>query len=223
MPRKNNPKQTVENILSVSAKLFIEKGYDQTSMQNIVDALGMSKGAIFHHFGSKEEIFKAVMDRRFELSERKANKWLDEMAKHTPRLTARERIISLCELNLNDWEIHALDKVLAQVKSPHIIVANMLGEVNKNATILARLIREGIADGSIQTEFPDECAQVVFLLLNVWCDPIVFECDMRQVHRRLIFLQHILKTLGMDIITDRLITGHLKLMDSIYTETQQND
>ncbi len=47
MTRKNNPKQAIENIITISAKLFAEKGYDKTSMQNIVDASGMSKGGIF--------------------------------------------------------------------------------------------------------------------------------------------------------------------------------
>lgn len=63
MARKNNPKQAIENIITISAKLFAEKGYDKTSMQDIVDALGMSKGGIFHHFKSKEDIFNAVMER----------------------------------------------------------------------------------------------------------------------------------------------------------------
>lgn len=44
MTRKNNPKQAIENIITISAKLFTEKGYDKTSMQDIADAVGMSKG-----------------------------------------------------------------------------------------------------------------------------------------------------------------------------------
>lgn len=59
MARKNNPKQAIENIITISAKLFAEKGYDKTSMQDIADAVGMSKGGIFHHFNSKEEIGRA--------------------------------------------------------------------------------------------------------------------------------------------------------------------
>lgn len=66
MTRKNNPKQAIENIITISAKLFAEKGYDKTSMQDIADAVGMSKGGIFHHFSSKEDIFNAVMERQFE-------------------------------------------------------------------------------------------------------------------------------------------------------------
>jgi len=223
MPRKNNPRQTVESILAVSSKLFLEKGYDQTSMQNIVDALGMSKGAIFHHFGSKEEIFNAVMHRQFEASERKMREWLDEMERAPDRLTARERIARLFEWNIKDRKLHAFDKVFVSMqKSPHILVANMLDGVNKSAPLLAKLIKEGIADGSIQTEFPDECAQAVFLLFNIWCDHVIFECDMGQLRRRLVFLQQTLKAIGADIFSDDLITEYLRFLDSMRAEAQRN-
>ncbi|MDR2486952.1 MAG: TetR/AcrR family transcriptional regulator, partial [Clostridiales Family XIII bacterium] len=63
MPRKNDSEQTICKILDIAAKLFMEKGYEQTTMQNIVDELGMSKGAIFHHFKSKEDVMDGVIRR----------------------------------------------------------------------------------------------------------------------------------------------------------------
>ena len=59
--RNKNPEQTFEQIVVISAKLFKEKGYEKTSVQDIIDAIGMSKGAIYHHFKSKEEILNAVI------------------------------------------------------------------------------------------------------------------------------------------------------------------
>ena len=40
-----------------------EKGYEKTTIQDIVNALGMSKGAIYHHFKSKDEIIEALSER----------------------------------------------------------------------------------------------------------------------------------------------------------------
>ena len=61
MARNKYPEVTVERILDVSQRLFLEKGYDNTTIQDIVDELGgLSKGAIYHHFKSKEEIMDAV-------------------------------------------------------------------------------------------------------------------------------------------------------------------
>ena len=50
MARNKYPQRTVEKILEVSLALFNEKGYEKTTIQDIVNALGMSKGAIYHHF-----------------------------------------------------------------------------------------------------------------------------------------------------------------------------
>ena len=54
MSRNKYPEETVNLILDVSQRLFIEKGYDNTTIQDIIDELGgLTKGAIYHHFSSK--------------------------------------------------------------------------------------------------------------------------------------------------------------------------
>lgn len=66
MARNKYPELTVEKILEVSQRLFLEKGYEQTTIQDIVDNLGgLTKGAVYHHFKSKEEIINALGDKMF--------------------------------------------------------------------------------------------------------------------------------------------------------------
>ena len=64
MARNKHPEETVNLILDVAFRLFMEKGYERTSIQDIINNLGgLSKGAIYHHFKSKEDILVAVTDR----------------------------------------------------------------------------------------------------------------------------------------------------------------
>ena len=63
MARNKYPEETVKLILDTATKMFSEKGYDNTSLQDIINATKLSKGAIYHHFGSKEEILQAVFRR----------------------------------------------------------------------------------------------------------------------------------------------------------------
>ncbi len=213
MSRKNNPKQTVENIISISGKLFVEKGYEKTSMQDIVDSLGMSKGAIFHHFKSKEDIFSAVTAKHSEYAEQALLNYLDEMKERT----AKEKLIGLMEKTMRDQQIHAFDNVYAsQIQSPHFITAYMQDCVNIRAPIFAKIMREGIEDGSITTDFPDECAEVFFLLINIWCDKAIFECDISRLSRRMKYLQQLMKQMGADIISDTLITEYMQSMERLY-------
>ena len=64
MPRNKYPEKTVERILLTSYTLFTTRGYDNVSIQNIVDEMGdITKGAIYHHFKSKDEIVRAIFDK----------------------------------------------------------------------------------------------------------------------------------------------------------------
>ncbi len=60
MARKKDPKSK-ENIVKVAFILFLEKGYREVTIKNIMEATGLSKGAIYHHFTSKEEIYDATL------------------------------------------------------------------------------------------------------------------------------------------------------------------
>lgn len=205
MARKNNPKQAIENIITISAKLFAEKGYDKTSMQDIVDAVGMSKGGIFYHFDSKEEIFNAVMERQFEQIIETINQWFDEMQ----GLTAKEKLRGLIKRNLMDEKIikEASNMVSSAIESPQIILAFTQNNVKKLAPIIADVIQEGIEDRSISTAFPNECAEILLLLLNFWCDTNIFQGDFSTLYKRFRFLQHLMRQLGVDILEDEIINA----------------
>ena len=62
------PLDTRTNILKVALLLFLEKGYKNVSYQDLVKRSGLSKGAIYHYFSSKEELLVAVFDMFSESS-----------------------------------------------------------------------------------------------------------------------------------------------------------
>ena len=83
MARNKHPEETVKLILDEALKLFIEKGYESTSIQDIINNLGgLSKGAIYHHFKSKEEIFQAVCKKIGDENSIYYNKIRDDKSKN---------------------------------------------------------------------------------------------------------------------------------------------
>jgi len=58
-------KETKDYILFESFKLFLANGYDKVSMNDLVKASGLSKGAFYHYFSSKEELFKDAISTFF--------------------------------------------------------------------------------------------------------------------------------------------------------------
>lgn len=209
MAKKHNSQAMIETILSVSAKLFLEKGFDRTSMQDIANTAGISKGAIYHHFPSKEEMIKAITQKQEQAIKNSMDTWLSE----TCSMSGKEKLQYILEKNLESQEAHYLDDVLrARMKNEKFVISYMQDCVNKNAFFVSEIIEQGIADGSLMTEFPEECAEAFLLLINVWCDPIVFDCTFEKLTQRLRFLQHTMKSIGIDILSDTLLNKTLDLL-----------
>jgi len=64
------PVSTRDRILDIAMDLFIEQGFDKTSLREIADQLGFSKAAIYYHFESKDEILLALHMRLHEFGRR---------------------------------------------------------------------------------------------------------------------------------------------------------
>jgi AcrR family transcriptional regulator len=58
-----------QEILRTAARLFQQRGYDATSMNDVAAALKLSKGGLYHHFQSKDEILFEIMDHAMQITE----------------------------------------------------------------------------------------------------------------------------------------------------------
>jgi len=218
MPRRYNSKETVEMILSASMKLFNEKGFDKTSMQEIVDESGVSKGSIFHHFNSKEEILTAVIVHQAKAHDQALRKWLDEIK----NMTGKEKMIALLDRVFEDADVGP-DALSVQVfKSSQMILAIMQESLKIIAPTYAKIFKEGIEDGSITTTLPDQCAEALVMLMNYWCNYIIFECDKENLLSRMRLIQQMMRGLGADIITDNHISQFTKLHENLNNGGIQN-
>ncbi|NNE11803.1 MAG: TetR/AcrR family transcriptional regulator [Ilumatobacter sp.] len=54
-------------IMDEAASLFLRRGYDATSLRHIADAVGMKAGSLYYHFGSKDELLTAILERGLEV------------------------------------------------------------------------------------------------------------------------------------------------------------
>ena len=59
--------KTKRKIFETSMKLFAEKGYDATSIEEITATVGVAKGTLYYHFSSKEEIFNFLIEEGIKL------------------------------------------------------------------------------------------------------------------------------------------------------------
>lgn len=161
MARNKYPQRTVEKILEVSLALFNEKGYEKTTIQDIVNALGMSKGAIYHHFKSKDEIIEALSERCYHGDAQM------ELLRNASDKTGIEKLRAIIYRQIQNEEKKQIDTISINLwKNPKIFMSGMAENLSVNSQIVERILKEGMEDGSIRSQDPLCAAQVLMLLLN---------------------------------------------------------
>lgn len=200
MARNKHPEATVERILDVAQRLFLEKGYDRTTIQDIVDGLeGMTKGAVYHHFKSKEEIMSAVGDRMFFEN----NPF--EAVRARGDLNGLEKLREAVRLNQAD---EARSRMTVQAvlitQNPRVLVEMIESNRRVLTPYFLRLIEEGNRDGSIHTGYPKEIAELLPLLTSLWLLPSVYPADKEGIRRKFQFLGDMLAKMGVPLVDDSL-------------------
>ena len=213
MARNKHPEETVNQILNVAYRLFMEKGYEHTSIQDILNNLGgLSKGAIYHHFKSKEEILETVTKRMTEES----NKILAKI-RDRKDLTGKEKLKMIFTESLNrpvQEEIFAAAPNIS--KSPTLLFSMFRDTVDGvSPNYILPIIREGVADGTIRTDCPEELAELIILLANIWMNPMVFDNSPEQIYRKFSVFRQMMQGFGLDIL-DEEIQDRMKELTAIY-------
>ena len=194
MARNKYPEVTVEKILEVSQRLFLEKGYDNTTIQDIVDELGgLTKGAIYHHFKSKEEIMDALSEKMFT-----SNNPFEEVKKRKD-LNALEKMRLAIKLNQADEkQVELTRQAIPLLKNPRILASMLESNRKFLYPYWQELIEEGQKDGSIQTQYPEELSEFL-VLMDLWMLPSVFPADEEGIHNRHKFIFQLLEKIGLPL------------------------
>ena len=210
MSRNKHPEETVAKILDVSMRLFTEQGYEHTTIQDIVDALGMSKGAIYHHFKSKEDILDRINDRYYENLE-----WFSDPAK-LPGRNGLEKLRHAFRHFLTDPAKREVDRLAIHhiVKNPKIALLTLESTFRDAAPYVEGMIRLGMADGSLPgVTHPHEIAEVLMLLTNVWTG--MFPGSREEFAAKLRFCGEFLDRFGLPVLDEALQADALNYYDQV--------
>jgi AcrR family transcriptional regulator len=136
---------TREHVVDVATDLFATDGYEATSIEAVMRAAGISKGALYHHFPGKEALFEAVLDR----IDGRVDAALEEAAAgvHSPA--------ELLRVGCRAWIRLAVDPVVQQVRlidAPAVIGWQRWRERDEASTLgavrgaLAAMAERGVLD-----------------------------------------------------------------------------
>lgn len=210
MARNKFPEETIHKILDVSYRLFSTKGYENTSIQDVVDELGLSKGAIYYHFKSKEDILERLYDRLYQ-----GQDWYLDIKRDTT-WNGLQKLEQIFRLQLQDDEKVSLDAAaLSYTCDARMIMETIRTSVDDTAPLLAALIEEGNQDGSLCVEYPREAAEVMILLINVWINPGLFPVEKDRFMNKILCYRQCLDGLGLPVITEELLETASRYYDTV--------
>ncbi|CAL9380616.1 MULTISPECIES: TetR/AcrR family transcriptional regulator [Streptomyces] len=101
------PTQPVpQRLLAAATRLFADRGYDRTSVQEIVEAAGVTKGALYHYFGSKDDLLHEIYGRVLRLQQERLDAFASSDAPVEQRLrdAAADVVVTTID-NLDDASI----------------------------------------------------------------------------------------------------------------------
>lgn len=217
MARNKHPEETVRLILDVAFRLFMENGYEHTSIQDIIDHLGgLSKGAIYHHFKSKEDILVAVTDRMTAES----NQMLAVIRDRTD-LSGREKLKTIFKESINRPVQDDIFTVAPDFHNNPKLLFSLLHDTIEEAApnYILPIIEQGISDGSIKTDYPKQLAELILLAANVWMNPMIFDSTEEESCRKFMIFGQMMRGFGLDVLDDEML-GRLQELTSIYQKNK---
>ena len=153
-------------LLDCAQGLFLTRGYERTTVNDVIAATGLSKGAFYHHFRAKEDLLEAIADRFARESIGFIRALLDDRS-----LDALQRLNRLLSLS-RDWKrehIAELHAMLATLLDPQNVVLyrRILEAVFRVlGPALAKIIADGEAEGVFDAGDPALAAEVLLGLSN---------------------------------------------------------
>ena len=104
--------------------------------------------------------------------------------------------------------------------NPRLLFSTFRDTVDNVAPFYIRpIIEQGIADGTIQTDYPAALSELVTLAANIWINPMVFNNTMEEYCRKLMVFKQMMEGFGLDIVDDELIE-RMRELAAVYLETK---
>jgi len=186
MARSNkNHDANREALIKIALDLFLEYGYENTTVTQIMRAANLSKGGMYHYFASKEEILNAVI--QFGLMQE-----VERMQSALDALPVEERLLMFAQSS--DVGDFASKLLRYSSQNQDSIVAYKVREYNIHLAIplLTEIFEQGIAAGIYKIAYPKEVAEFCSLLVRAIADANLLPVtDMEGQRRRLETFFHI--------------------------------
>lgn len=179
-----------KEIVKAARYLFQTQSYDQTTVQDIAQDLGIANGTIYYHFPSKENLLEAVIDDIVDEGVERMQLMISQSGEDA--LNKIRMVISARILTENS------DEIVAQLHRPGnygMYVRVIVAALQKQAPIFTQLIQQGCEEGLFQTETPLETTEFILAATQFLLDPGIYPWKQEELSRRVLAFRSLIETL----------------------------
>jgi len=177
----------LNEILDVSEKLFATKGYERTTVNDILDGVCIGKGTFYHYFKSKEEVMDAVIARIANMA-----KDISQAVAGMSGLSAHEKFIKVFSDQAGQYDgiveqLHHDDNSAMHLKS-------LTETILAITPALTQIIEQGVEEGVYHTPYPQESFEFLFTGAQFLLDPGLFKWSPEELFQKLKAFIYIIET-----------------------------
>ncbi|ADQ14325.1 TetR/AcrR family transcriptional regulator [Halanaerobium hydrogeniformans] len=146
-------------ILREAEKLFIEEGFEKATVKEIAERAGVAKGTFYYYFDTKEDIINALLGKRYNHTEKKAQHIL-ESDKYSPLEKLEKVILRLIFTRQGNFKVYEFFKIDENAK---FMKKRNKEFWNKFIPVFTEIVKEGVEAGVFETDYPEELTEILFM------------------------------------------------------------
>ncbi len=173
------PTERRSDIVNAARCLLLTKAYDKTTMQDVMDYLGIAKGTIYHYFESKEALLEAVIASIVDTHIEQMQALINEATGN-----ALVKIKILVEASNMAKDNNVIFDHLHRPGSHAIHISLLAATLVKLAPLYEKLIQQGCEEGLFQTDTPLECAEFILSAIQFLTDVGIYHWTQKDLSRR---------------------------------------
>ncbi len=155
-----------DEFVDAAQRLIQAKGYEQMSVQDLLDEMRTSKGAFYHYFDSKSDLLDAIVERMVDAGVARVSRGIDD-----PDRTALEKFEAFFG-DLAEYKVERRELILgfmrAWLSDDNAMVREHFrrGLVNRLQPVMTTIVRQGVSEGVFRVDSPEATARVLISFIQ---------------------------------------------------------
>ena len=171
-------------------ELFDTKGYEETTVNEIIEKAGIAKGTFYYYFKSKDEVLNAVIERGFENQIQGLRHIVDDNS-----INAIEKFKKILYENEKMHSDHnGLIEYLHKKENVVMHQKSLIHSIKKYAPVISEIISQGISEKLFKTEYQLELAEFLLVGMNFLLDSSIFPWEKEEYLARMKSMEDVIET-----------------------------